>query len=296
MLSCGKIFFRYLATGDSHQTIAFSFRMGRSTVTKIVKEVCKEIWNVLHAIYLSNPTEEIWRQNEIGFRELWGFPNCVGSIDGKHVAIKCPPNTGSNYFCYKNYFSIVLLAIVDPFYKFSVVDIGSYGRHSDSGIFENSVFYREFIDGKTLLPPKPLPGTTHPIPHVLIGDEGFGLQTYLMRPFPRPSTVEDERKKIYNLRLSRARRVVENAFGILVQKWRIFLRPIDLEIEAVIDVVKATCCLHNYLRVKQGTTVVMDTESENEPMRAFNATRATNRRATNAAFEVRENFVAYFNK
>ena len=47
--------FRYLATGDSHQTIAFSFRVGRSTVSNIVKEVCQELWNVLQPLYL--PTQ-----------------------------------------------------------------------------------------------------------------------------------------------------------------------------------------------------------------------------------------------
>ena len=68
--------------------------------------------------------------------------------------------------------------MVDPCYKFIVVDIGSYRRHSDSGIFKNSAFYREYIDEKTILLPEPLPGTNIPIPCVLIGDEGFALQTY----------------------------------------------------------------------------------------------------------------------
>jgi len=88
---------------------------------------------------------------------------------------------------------------------------------------KNSVFYREYIDGKAILPPKPLPGTNFPVPHVLIGDEGFALQAYSMRPFPRDAVANDARKKKFNKQLSRAWRVVENAFGILAQKWRVFL-------------------------------------------------------------------------
>lgn len=107
--------FRYLSTGDSFQTIAFSFRVRRSTASKIVEEVCKAIWEVLQPISMLSVTDEKWKQSELGYRELWGFPNCVGSIDGKHVKIECSPNRGSNYFCYKSYFSIVLLAIVDPY-------------------------------------------------------------------------------------------------------------------------------------------------------------------------------------
>ena len=176
--------FRYLATGDSHQTIAFSFRGRQSTVSNIVIEVCQELWNVLQPLYLPTPTEEMWTQAVTGFRERWGFLNCLGSIDGKHVKLKCPVSSGSNYFCYKNLCSIVLLAVVDPYYKFIVVDTDSYGQHSDSGIFKNPALYQEYTDGKTILPPKPLPGTNIPIPHVLIGDEGFALQTYLTLRLP----------------------------------------------------------------------------------------------------------------
>lgn len=109
-----------------------------------MKEVCKEIWNTLQPEYMPSPTEETWIQSEKGYRETWNFPNCVGSIDGKHIAIKCPKNSGSEYFCYKKFFSVVLLAIVDPCYKFTVIEVGSYGSHSDSSIFENSMFYRQY--------------------------------------------------------------------------------------------------------------------------------------------------------
>ncbi|RVE44383.1 hypothetical protein evm_010953 [Chilo suppressalis] len=285
---------RFLATGDSYQTIAFSFRVGRSTVGSIVKNVCTEIWNSLQPIYMPTPTESIWRQAETGYREIWNFPNCLGSIDGKHVAIKCPRNSGSNFFCYKNFFSIVLLAIVDPFYKFIVVDIGSCGRFSDSGIFENSTFYREFIVGKTLLPPKPLPAMNEPIPHVLIGDEGFALKPYLMRPFPKAAALQDERKRNYNKRLCRARRVVENAFGILGEKWRVLHRPIDCSVDTADDIVKATCCLHNYVRTKEGRFI--EEESTTTPAPALQSIRPTNQRSSNAAFQIREKFVSYFNQ
>lgn len=287
-------YYRYLATGDSYQTIAFSFRVGRSTVGSIVSQVCKEIWNILQPTYLPSPTEETWKQSEIGYREMWNFPNCVGSIDGKHVTIQCPGNSGSDYFCYKKFFSIVLIAIVDPLYKFLVVDVGSYGRHSDSGIFENSAFYKESIQGRSLLPDKPLPGSNDPVPHVLIGDEGFALKPYLMRPFPRAAAVQDQRKTNFNKRLCRARRVVENAFGILAQKWRVYLRPIECDVETAIDIVKATCCLHNYIKTEQG--IIIPTELEiNEPIQALTTQRPTNIRSTTVAFEIREKFVSYFN-
>lgn len=286
-----------MATGDSHQTIAFSFRVGRSTVSKIGKDVCQEIWNVLQPNYLPTPTTQTWMEAVNRFSELWGFPNCLGSIDGKHIKLKCPRNSGSNYFCYKHFFSIVLLAIVDSYYKCMVVDIGSYRRHSDSAIFENSAFYREYINGKTILPPKPLPGTDIPVPHVFVGDEGFALQTYLMRPYPKARMINNVKKRKFNTQLSRARRVVENAFSILAIKWRVFLRAIETDVESAECIVKAACCLHNYvIRRNNGEYLAMESEDQAEPIRALLNIESSNRRSNAAAFEARERFAAYFNR
>jgi hypothetical protein len=66
-------------------------------------------------------TRTSWSQIVNDFWDLWNFPNCIGAIDGKYVKVQAPPNSGSKFCNYKYSFSVVLLALVDARYKFTVV-------------------------------------------------------------------------------------------------------------------------------------------------------------------------------
>ena len=121
------------------------------------------------------------------------------------------------------------MALVDADYCFVAVDIGSYGSNSDGGIFAKSLLGQGLATKQLNLPALVvLPGGSlfGPMPYAVVGDEAFPLKTYLLRSYPRINLPID--KRIFNYRLSRARRVSENAFGILVQRWCIFQRRIHL--------------------------------------------------------------------
>ena len=207
---------RYLASGAEFSALAPSYRLGESTTRAVVYDTCRAIVNVLGPVYLPEPTEETWRASEREFRERWQFPNCVAAIDGKHVTIRAPPNSGSEYFNYKHQFSVVLMAAVDAVYNFVFVAVGSAGRESDGGIFRSLGLAQRLADGSLgLPPPSPLPGSRESTPHVLVGDEAFPLLPNLMRPYPgRREARMGDRGRVFNNRLSRARRVSENAFWI----------------------------------------------------------------------------------
>lgn len=221
----------------------------------------------------------------------------MGSVDGKQVTVKCPDNTGSTYFCYVHKFSVNLMAIVDHNYKFICIDVGGYGKNSDGGVFEASAMGQKLLNGTLNTPQdRPLPGQNEPTPCVLIGDEAFPLRPNLMRPFPYRQTRNDNTKHVYNKRLCRARRVVENAFGILAQKWRVFYRPIEVKVETVISIVKATCLLHNFVRDKQSDQDLQQLLEVPEPLLgALENLPIDGRRATLEAFRIRDRFVTYFN-
>lgn len=197
-------------------------------------------------------TNEAWKQISQEFNDIWNFPFCIGALDGKHVAIRPPPQSGSYYFTYKHTFSIVLLALVDANYKFVFVDIGTNGRVSDGGVFRNSALSSALETNCMNVPgPQMLPSGTVPVPHLIVADDAFPLKPYIMKPYSRRNMTYGER--IFNYRLSRARRIVENAFGILSNRFRVFMKPIGLSPANVEHVVLATCSLHNFLRGRSNT-------------------------------------------
>ncbi|KAL1256488.1 hypothetical protein QQF64_012033 [Cirrhinus molitorella] len=170
-------------------------------------------------------------------------------MDGKHIVIQAPANSGFLYFNYKGTFSVVLLALVDADYRFLVIDVGSYGSSSDGGIFSNSALGKSLSDGTlNIPPPAELPGAPEhgKVNHVIVADEVFPLKPYLLRPYPGRRLPSD--MKIFNYRLSRACCVSENAFGILSHRFRVFQRRLLVSPTVADSVIKATCILCNYLR------------------------------------------------
>lgn len=166
------------------------------------------------------------------------------------MLFQCPNNAGSTYYNYKQSHSIVLLGICDANYIFRFVDIGACGRRSDGGIFGDSIIGRNF-DSERMNVPKPVAVEVggRILPFCLVGDEAFPLKPYLLRPYPGKTGLTSQ-QDIYNYRLSRARRMIENTFGILASQWRVYHKPIIALPQTAEFIVQATICLHNWLRKK----------------------------------------------
>ena len=240
---------RFFASGESQQSLSFAYRMGKSTVSNILKETCDAIYQVLSPTYLRPPaSHEDWLAISKEFEEQWNLPHVIGALDGKHIRIQCPQETGTLFHNYKGFFSIVLLALCDANYCFTLIDIGQYGSNNDSGVLANSEIGKRFDAGTAKLPPSAsLEGCSYdPLPYFIVGDEIFPLKTLLMRPYPGKMIKEEQ--SAYNYRHSRAKQVIENTFGILVSCWRLFNMSIIAKVENIQTYVKAAIVLHNYLR------------------------------------------------
>ncbi|XP_022166114.1 protein ALP1-like, partial [Myzus persicae] len=264
----------YLATGTNFSALHFDFLMGVSTISNIIRETCDVLWKVLQPREMSVPSTEDWLQISKSFYEKTQFPNCVGAVDGKHVRLECPKNSGSQYFNYKHFYSLILLAICDADYCFRIIDVGSYGKESDCNVFKKSVFGKNLYADKVNFPPdNVLPGDEKgiPQPYVIVGDEAFALNKHLLSPFPGKSL--NDQRRTFNYRLSRARQNIESSPDFAVK------------------ITKAACVLHNFVRRRDGFSVE---DTFNCKMEGYTIKKGVGN-ALFEAKEVREYFVDYIN-
>ena len=181
------------------------------------------------------------------------------------------------------------MALSDASRKFVVIDVGAYGRQSDANIFENTTFWHALKSNSLNIPaPRPFPGTDDTQNLVFCGDEAFALRTDFLRPFSRRDLNHD--RSVFNYRLSRARRVVECAFGRLAALWKVFDRPLRCSVHTVDSIVKACCVLHNMTIDKEKSFLDDNPPLLNMPRIAGTRVRNTARNAQ----EVRDEFMQYF--
>lgn len=155
-----------------------------------------------------------------------------------------PPNAGSIFYNYKGTHSIILMGIADAEYKLLYVDVGRNGKCNDGGVFNRCTFAQAMDTDQLGLPSlKPLPGRTLPMPYVLVADDAFALRTNVLKPYSQRGLQMVQR--VFNYR--RARRFIENVFGIMSARFRVLRKPIHLDAEKSKKVVLACCVLHNYL-------------------------------------------------
>ena len=164
----------------------------------------------------------------------------------KHVLIQQPTDSGS-FFNYILSFSIVLLALVDTEYKFLYVYFGCNGRVADGGVFKNSTLFAALENNSLNVPSlKPIIEMHKPLSYMIVSDDAFPLTGYIQKSYSQVGLTKE--KRIFNYRLSRAQRIVENVFGILSNRFQVFMAP---------EKVETTCCtLHNYLRSSQESQYV----------------------------------------
>jgi hypothetical protein len=182
------------------------------------------------------------------------------------------------------------LALVDANYCFITVDVGAVGKSSDFNDFKHKNIRRELESNQMGIPgSRSLPNVENGkcMPFMIAGDEMFALSEHVLRPYPKRNLSVQQR--IYNYRLTRALRIVECAFGIVANKWRIFHRPLDVTPQFCDNIVKACCILHNFVRRNDGLQLEYNLYESD-----FESIQATGTRGNVKGKHVRDYFAKYF--
>lgn len=188
------------------------------------------------------------------------------------------------------------MALVDAKYKFLFINVGRNGRINDGVVFRDSELAQHLNNNSLNLPePNPLPGNTVPMPFVIVADDAFPLSNNLLKPYPERGLTYSQR--IFDYRLSRARRIVENAFGMLANRFRILLNTITLSVEKVELITLACCILHNFIlsRRPYQNNMIEDNSEIDYQNRLNGIIRQRGNNPTRNAKAIRDHFINYFN-
>lgn len=133
------------------------------------------------------------------------------------------------------------------------IDVGAKGSKHYGGTFSASSLCVKLETNTFNMPTdSQLPHSTITVPNVIIADDAYPLKTYLLKPYAKRNLTPA--KTCFNYRLSRARRCIECAFGILCAKWRILGKAIETSVENAVVIIKCACLLHNIVRDKDGNS------------------------------------------
>lgn len=291
--------------------LARIYRLGVCSAGRVLKDTCRAIVTVLKRRFVKLPsTPDDWMDEINAFDQRWHYPACVGALDGKHVRILKPRHAGSTFFNYKGYHSVVLMGLVNANYRFLFADVGSEGAVADGGVWRNCQLQKDISSGKVKFPADiQLRGTDTCVSAHIVGDDAFPLSKTLMKPYAKRELSDQE--AIYNYRCSRARRIVENVFGVMAARFRVLHTEMSFQPKEISYIIVAIATLHNILREVSGASYMppgmCDIEDNHfcvqpgawrvrsqhtAPLDGMNTTQSRN--ASYTAKEMRDTLARYF--
>ena len=225
------------------RTAAHLFGIGKSTAAYILHDFCEVLVHLHFTRVIKFPStlQEIELTTN-AFLENHGYPMCLGAVDGTHIRIQAPIGAETDYFNFKKYHSVIMLAVVDAHLKFTYVNVGAPGRCNDASVYSRSTLM-EILQLPIYAQHNLNINNTIIQPH-LIGDSAFPLSKTLMKPYPERTRPPPD-QSLFNYRLSHCRCTVEQSFGSLKNRFRCLYKKLEYDIDNSKTIIKALCILHN---------------------------------------------------
>ncbi|XP_072141350.1 uncharacterized protein [Dermacentor andersoni] len=224
------------------RVVATVFGVGRSTVNGIYREFCEAVISVLEKDWLKMLRPADMDEHIREFMAVCDFPQAVGALDGCHFPVSPPEEHATDYYNYKGWHSIILLALVDHKYRFRYINVGAPGRSHDSHVYRMSSLSQMVASPLFKAPAAAIGGVA--VPPLILCDQAFPLTPNLIKPFGHNGPLNED-QRTFNYHISRARRIVENAFGRLKARFRFTSKRMECDIDNARLVIRACCVLNN---------------------------------------------------
>ena len=242
----------YLADEGRMRKTANAFGLARSTVSIIIRRVCRIITEHLGPQLIRLPTTEAEVKDKVKkFSDRFHFPQCFGAVDGTHIDIKQPSCNATDFINRKSRYSLNVQACCDYNCEFMDVVVKWPGSVHDARVFTNSTLNRKLRNGQIPRCLKNIIEDEDPIQVFILGDPAYPLLPYVMKEYASGGSTEQE--QYFGYRLCRARNVIECAFGRLKARFSSLRRQMDINLDDLPFVIYACFVLHNYCEINKET-------------------------------------------
>ena len=287
----------YLADEGRMRKTANSFGLSRSSVSIIVRKVCRVICEHLGPQLIQLPRTEAEVKKKVAmFSSRYDFPQCLGAVDGTHIEIKQPTHNATDFVNRKSHFTINVQACCDCNCVFMDVVVKWSGSVHDARVFTNSTLNAKFKSGEIPSCLKRIVEDEDPIQVFILGDPAYPLLPYLMKEYANGGATQQE--QYFGYRLCSARNVIECAFGRLKARFLALRRAMDINLEDLPTVIYACLVLHNYCELnkesisEEQVRSALDIERQLQPENQ----RSTTQGNENQAKQTRRVLTKYFSK
>ncbi|XP_048240406.1 putative nuclease HARBI1 [Haliotis rufescens] len=238
---------RFFASGSFLQITGDTIGIDKSTASRVVRKVSLAIASLVPK-FVTWPSERDIGDIRKEFYNISRFPGVIGCIDGTHVRIQAPSDNEPAFVNRKGYHSINVQAVCDSQGKFTNLVARWPGSTHDSHVFKMSNVRQHLETHHTTLQDG-----------VILGDSGYACRPYLMTPYLKPSSPEQER---FNSSHKRTRSTIERAFGWLKRRFHVLHGEIRMSPERVCTIIGACAVLHNLAIILREPMLDVDGEDD----------------------------------